>query len=115
MSPDPHRCCRSTASWKRFGGFRALDGLTLHVAPAKYSAWSVRTGRAKPRASTSFPGCTGRTDGTIRFERQRNRRGSRRIKSRACRHQPNFPGAAAVSHADGARECRDRNQLWPQS
>ena len=54
------RCSHVDGLVKRFGGFRALDGLSFTSPPARSSAWSDRTARARPPASTSSPASTRR-------------------------------------------------------
>ena len=81
-------------------------------AGARWSPWSARTGRARPPWPRSWPGCTGRRPGTVRWDGTRHRRRARRAAAGTDRrHRPGPRQLAADrpgQHHDGAAAGRRR-------
>ena len=83
---------------KRFGGFRALDGLSFHLNAGEILGLVGPNGSGKTTCINVISGLYPPDGGSVRFAGRADRRADV-ASPRPSRHQPHLPGAEALPAA----------------
>ena len=115
MSPaNPSRpCCGSTPLTKRFGGFIALDNVSVDIRPGERFGLIGPNGSGKTTLINCISGAFRTEAGTVVFRGEDITRLPPHMRTRR-RHCPQLPDPAAVQEHDGRRKpAWSRSTLRP--
>ena len=109
MSPDP--LLKIDGLVKRFGGFRALDGVSFHLSRGEVLGLVGPNGSGKTTCINVISGLYRPDGGSVTFE-GRDIAGTPAHKLSRAGIKPHLPVTKAVPVAHRARERAGRCQLW---